>query len=415
MDSWINAPGYLHKHFPFAKPVSAEILRNNSQINVAIFPYPIPRSRTVKQYLFYPHTTAGDSAMKSIDYIPDFFLIHNFIYISKCQDIKKIISPQPLCALCGKSSFICLHPKNLLWIHNQQNNQTDANDKIHRIKMNPRETPQNHGTDLPSVSVVTVVYNNAAHIEKTIQSIINQQYPRLEYIIIDGGSTDGTVDTIKKYAPRIDHLVSEKDRGVYDAMNKGIDLASGDYINFMNAGDLFYQSTTILDVFQSSPADIDFIYGDVIMRGTDGDKYIGTHRPLDEIWKAMPFCHQTLFSKTSLLKQNRFPIHNKISSDYASIFLHYINGKTFFNCKEPVAIIAAPGISSDFPARIFERWRFVRKYFNYKVDLYYLALLVYYLIKNYLPPKMSNFIINKVYTLKFVTRASRKTTNSLLQ
>ncbi len=88
-------------------------------------------------------------------------------------------------------------------------------------------------TNLPLVTVITVVLNGMGYLEKTIQSVINQTYPNVEYIIIDGGSTDGTLDIIKKYEDQISYWVSEQDNGIYDAMNKGIDVATGDYIQFL--------------------------------------------------------------------------------------------------------------------------------------------------------------------------------------
>ena len=95
------------------------------------------------------------------------------------------------------------------------------------------------------ISVVTVSYNAVSTIEQTILSVINQTYPNVEYIIIDGGSTDGTVDIIKKYADKIAYWVSEPDKGIYDAMNKGVVVATGEWINFMNAGDIFTDSDVI--------------------------------------------------------------------------------------------------------------------------------------------------------------------------
>ena len=98
----------------------------------------------------------------------------------------------------------------------------------------------------PLITVVTVVYNDVKHIEDTILSVVNQTYPNIEYIIIDGGSTDGTVDIIKKYADHIAYWVSEPDKGIYDAMNKGLKKATGEWVNFMNSGDCFAQSKTLL-------------------------------------------------------------------------------------------------------------------------------------------------------------------------
>jgi len=97
----------------------------------------------------------------------------------------------------------------------------------------------------PLISIITVVYNGEEYLEETIQSVINQTYKNIEYIIIDGGSSDGTVDIIKKYEKKIDYWVSEKDEGIYDAMNKGIDVARGEFINFMNADDVIYSLDSV--------------------------------------------------------------------------------------------------------------------------------------------------------------------------
>lgn len=95
------------------------------------------------------------------------------------------------------------------------------------------------------ISVITVCYNCVSVIEQTIKSVLEQTYPNIEYIIIDGGSMDGTVDIIKKYSDTVTYWISEPDNGIYDAMNKGIDMATGDYLNFMNAGDTFFEDKAI--------------------------------------------------------------------------------------------------------------------------------------------------------------------------
>src|ERR1700742_4639960 len=97
--------------------------------------------------------------------------------------------------------------------------------------------------DNPLVSVVTVVYNGAKHLEQTINSVLNQSHKNVEYIIIDGGSTDGTLDIIKRYEDKIDYWQSERDGGIYFAMNKGVSLAKGELIGILNADDFYLLDT----------------------------------------------------------------------------------------------------------------------------------------------------------------------------
>ena len=117
----------------------------------------------------------------------------------------------------------------------------------------------------PHISIITISYNAVKDIENTILSVLNQTYPNIEYIIIDGGSTDGTLDIIKKYQDKITYWVSEPDKGIYDAMNKGTLKATGEWLNFMNAGDTFYNEQVLENVFRDNNwENTDVIYGDVI-------------------------------------------------------------------------------------------------------------------------------------------------------
>ncbi len=128
---------------------------------------------------------------------------------------------------------------------------------------------KNSYPDKPLISVITVVFNGELFLEETIKSVLNQTYDNVEYLIIDGGSTDGTLDIIKRYKNQIDYWVSEPDKGIYDAMNKGIALASGTWLNFMNAGDSFNTSTVLNEIFTDSTQfqNIDFIYSDTRFDG----------------------------------------------------------------------------------------------------------------------------------------------------
>ena len=97
-------------------------------------------------------------------------------------------------------------------------------------------------------TIITITYNAAQWLERTILSILSQSYGNIEYVIIDGASTDGTVDIIRQYAPGVSFWLSEPDKGLYDAMNKGLQHATGDYVWFINAGDTFYAANTLQQV-----------------------------------------------------------------------------------------------------------------------------------------------------------------------
>ena len=158
----------------------------------------------------------------------------------------------------------------------------------------------------PLVSIITVVYNDAQGLEKTIQSILDQSYPNIEHIIIDGASTDSTLDVIKRTEDKIGYWLSEPDSGLYDAMNKGLKAASGDYVWFMNAGDLIHKVDTIEKIFsgESEPADI--YYGDTMVVN-EAYEQIGLRRlrpPEQLTWKSfrqgMLVCHQAILVKRDL-------------------------------------------------------------------------------------------------------------------
>lgn len=175
----------------------------------------------------------------------------------------------------------------------------------------------------PLISVITVVYNGAISLERTIQSVVGQTFSNLEYIIIDGSSNDGTLDIIKKYSNQINFLISEPDKGIYDAMNKGILAAKGEWINFMNVGDIFHSSSTIKDIFSKAiPNDKIVVYGDVCLV-ISKQKYFIPASPIDKIKKVIPFCHQSSFIKANYLKKYPYNLEYKIASDYDSFYNIY--------------------------------------------------------------------------------------------
>jgi len=176
--------------------------------------------------------------------------------------------------------------------------------------------------DKPLISIVTVVYNGKEYLEETIQSLISQTYDNVEYIIIDGGSTDGTIDIIKKYEDQIDYWVSESDRGIYDAMNKGIILCSGEIIGLVNADDYIYKNTLKVVVETIESFQVDFVYADLDIIDCNGKKIdtissIGLDHIRFKAFKQMPFLHPSLFVHREVYKQlGLYSTDYKLSSDY---------------------------------------------------------------------------------------------------
>ena len=168
----------------------------------------------------------------------------------------------------------------------------------------------------PKISVITVSYNCVNTIEETILSVINQTYTNVEYIIIDGGSNDGTIEIIRKYQDKIAYWVSEADGGIYKAMNKGLFKCTGNWINFMNAGDSFYSVNTIKKVVQNinKIGNVDFVCG--IAKYPNGKYWIPVQTDLDleKICRGSNVNHQASFIKTSLLKEG-YDTHYKIVAD----------------------------------------------------------------------------------------------------
>lgn len=168
----------------------------------------------------------------------------------------------------------------------------------------------------PTVTIITVTYNAEKFLERTLKSVIEQKNINIEYIIIDGGSNDKTVEIIKEYEKYISYWISEPDNGIYDAMNKGIDIATGEWINFMNAGDTFSDQNSIEDLFSFVNHNVSLIYGGVNLISFDGviQTYLSP-KPLATVYIEIPCCHQSAFFKTSVIKKYRYDENYCINSD----------------------------------------------------------------------------------------------------
>lgn len=206
---------------------------------------------------------------------------------------------------------------------------------------------------MDKVSVVTVCYNAKDEIVPTIQSVLSQDYKNIEYVLVDGASKDGTVDILEKYRkeagkhPNIEwKQVSEPDKGIYDAMNKGTALATGEWIIFMNAGDCFVKNTTVANMFSDDHKGYDGIFGDTIRVKNSKRLYV-EGRDLENIKDEipLPFCHQSVFVRKSRLIEHPYNLKYKQAGDYNLFCELYLEGCKFVHVKEPVSLYAMGGIS----------------------------------------------------------------------
>lgn len=204
-------------------------------------------------------------------------------------------------------------------------------------------------------TIVTVCFNSEKVIEETIKSVVSQRNCNIEYIVIDGNSRDGTADIINRYSDKIDYFVSEPDNGIYDAMNKGIAAATGDYINFMNAGDIFVNDNVLSDLQNMIHAkDYDVVFGDEIKCYSWGE-VLQPGRHFSKDIKGMPFGHQSTFVKTALMKEFRFDTSYRILADQKFMTSLYKKGKIFFHVELAVAKYDMYGLSNNTKL-IYREW-----------------------------------------------------------
>ena len=232
------------------------------------------------------------------------------------------------------------------------------------------------------LSVITINYNNRDGLFKTIESVVNQSSNDFEYIIIDGGSTDASIDVIKMYSDKINYWVSEPDNGIYNAMNKGIDVAKGEYCIFLNSGDSFCD-------YQTLSLSLPFLDGTDVVAGyakldTGEIGNLPKEITFQSLYNHQQPCHQSSFIKTELLKKYRYDEKYKLVSDwkfFIQIFIY--DNSSFKPIDVVVSVYDTNGISStnrtlideehvkvlrdDFPKRIYD-------YYLYNTSTYSIRL-----------------------------------------
>jgi glycosyltransferase involved in cell wall biosynthesis len=205
------------------------------------------------------------------------------------------------------------------------------------------------------VSIITVTYNAKNSLEQTMQSVFSQTYQGIEYILIDGGSTDGTVNIIKKNESKISFWLSEKDKGIYDAMNKGIRLAKGALIGMINAGD-YYEPDAVERMVEAciQHKDCGIFHGNINLLNEDGSffKLKKPNPDLSQFYKGISLFHPTLFVRNAIYKKNGLYDSNfGISADFDFILRNYLAGTKFFYLEQVIANFKQGGYSAQNKSR----------------------------------------------------------------
>lgn len=198
------------------------------------------------------------------------------------------------------------------------------------------------------VSIITINYNNLSGLRKTRESIVSQTYKDYEWVVIDGGSTDGAKEFLQEHADEMSYWCSEKDSGVYNAQNKGTSHASGDYCIYMNSGDSFYDEYVLEKVFSEVHND-DILYGDWVQVFLDGKKrYIEPGNNADYAFFFVDnICHQAMFIKTSLLKESPYDESYRLYADWAKWTEFAYKGKSFKYIHQRICYFMMDGMSAE--------------------------------------------------------------------
>jgi putative colanic acid biosynthesis glycosyltransferase len=228
------------------------------------------------------------------------------------------------------------------------------------------------------ISIVTIVLNDAHAVEQTILSVSRQKYANPEFIIVDGGSSDGTTAIINAHSERISWWVSEKDGGIYDAMNKGLQHATGDWVIFLNAGDLFADDMVLHRVLPERTPDADVIFGDSIADYGRFRVYRTAGSP-DDLRKGMFCSHQSMFFSRKLFENKLFRTDLEIVADHEFLIRLQTEGFTFQHIPFPVVTWNTRGISNQRQMKsVVERYKMVKQLVGHSFggSCYYLLLLL---------------------------------------
>ncbi|WP_262922317.1 glycosyltransferase family 2 protein [Salinibacter ruber] len=225
----------------------------------------------------------------------------------------------------------------------------------------PSVSDQGSEVQTPLVSVVTVVHNAETVITETIDSVLRQDYPAVEYVIVDGGSTDDTWEIVQSYDGGIDRAISEPDDGIYDAMNKGAGLATGDWIVYMNAGDTFASSHVLSSLQELFVSDADVVLGGVekvLVDEYETRRFQQTPGEVGALWKRMPTTHQSVLVRREHVLEYPFDTSYRWCADQDQLLRLQAAGKTFQKVDTVISVFDCQSdqVRED-DLYIRERWR----------------------------------------------------------
>lgn len=203
-------------------------------------------------------------------------------------------------------------------------------------------------------SIVTINFNNESGLLQTFHSVLEQNKDLFEFIVIDGGSIDGSIQIIKDYKPSINQVIIEADAGIYDAMNKGIQMASGKYLWFLNSGDCFYSKNTLTHCASEieNQSEFDIYYGAVNVNYNNTYSRVKENGSLLQLWQRMPFSHQAAFCLTDLYKNQPFELKYSIIADQAFFYKQWLSKSNFRKVDSILAQIEPGGTSEQYPRKV---------------------------------------------------------------
>ena len=237
----------------------------------------------------------------------------------------------------------------------------------------------------PKISIITVCFNASNCIESTIKSVLCQDYFNIEYIVIDGKSTDGTIEIINRYKTKIDVIISESDNGIYDAMNKGLELATGDFVNFLNSGDSFCAENTISYLVQNINNDTKIISGDFKIVKPNGDINLINTKQINWTYLKKDFyaCHQAIFINKDVA--SIYDLSFKIKADYKWVLdaLSKTDENQVIKINYPIVNYDSDGFSAQNPFKnLFELMKLQRNYFGFTRLILNFDVYIYRLLRD---------------------------------